>query len=138
MCQRWSVPLSLSVCVYLPNGCIQRLAVMAMFVFQNVVEEMLFLRRWRVHRGWFSATALAVHLGEVCWQPGQDPAWYQRRTSAGCGGQYIILSVYWSSYPSVCHITVLKKPDPRSGCLTTVRQIYSCYGNRQTLTLSFV
>ena len=64
-----------------------------MLVFQNAVEEVLFLRRWGVHCGRLSPTALAVHLGKVGGQPGQDPSWHQRRTASGCCGQWVVLHV---------------------------------------------
>lgn len=55
------------------------------FCVQDSVEALLFLRRWRVHRGRFSQAARPLHLGEEHWQPGEDPAWDQRRAAAGCG-----------------------------------------------------
>ncbi len=63
-----------------------RLFMSSTFIFcvQDSVEALLFLRRRRVHRGWFSQAARPLHLGEEHRQPGEDPAWNQRRAAAGC------------------------------------------------------
>lgn len=67
---------SSSLCLFMSSTCV--------FCVQDSVEALLFLRWWGVHCGRFSQAARPLHLGEEHWQPGEDPAWNQRRAVAGC------------------------------------------------------
>lgn len=49
------------------------------------MEKMLLLWGWGIHSGGLCPAACTVYLGEEHWQPGEDLAWDQRRTAAGCG-----------------------------------------------------
>ena len=118
-----------------------------MLVFQNAVEEVLFLGRRGVHCGGLSPTALAVHLGKVSGQPGQDPSWHQGRTASGCSGQWVVLHVrvlfllcQWVvlhvrrflifSFLSVCYYTcrcvILSVGDYKCQCVFIRASVLSC------------
>lgn len=56
------------------------------------MEAVLFLGRWRVHRGRLGQAARPLHLGEEHRQPCQDPARHARRAAAGCGGELILMN----------------------------------------------
>ena len=51
------------------------------------MEEVRFLRRWRVHLRGLSAAAFTVYLGKGHGQLGQDIAWHEGRSTVRCRGK---------------------------------------------------
>ena len=98
---------------------------------RNAVSQAMESTSWLVQRDsthYTSGRSLLATWSRSCMVPKENFCW-----------------MWWSVYYFVSVLVFLplclsyhSPEEAQSGCLTTVRQIYSCYGNRQTLTLSFV
>lgn len=72
------------------------------------MEEVLFLWRWGVHRGWVGPPALPLHLGKKRWKPGQDPPRNKGGAAAGCCGKIPMICASVSCYRHV-HLNRIRK-----------------------------
>ena len=54
------------------------------------MEKVLFLGRRRVHLRRICSGSLAIHLGEKCRKPRQNPTWHERRGFARRSGKFLM------------------------------------------------